>query len=302
MSVLKTGIKFGMYEALIASMRVVRMNQRNLGLCITRPYGLITKDDTTIVTTADIDSDQAGKDVLRKIPGIRVHGEESGVEGSSESGITVYLDGLDGSMPYALGALTSTVIVSATDETGKVVYCLVGQPATGRVWKGGVEDRTEMWYVDGTIEDYLSRPIFVRDTPLSGSTRVLIDSYPGFTRKGLNGKRVILSIKQLDELHTKIQSISGFLALGSNGLHHALVAGGGSVQPSAITTAIGGPWDVAPVLLVTQAGGSARAFHVTDNGEFEDRDPLAIATYDILVTGNKESVAQLSEMILSLRR
>jgi fructose-1,6-bisphosphatase/inositol monophosphatase family enzyme len=288
-----------MDEALIASMREVRLGQRNRGI-LHESVGV--KNDTTIITTADKDSDAAGKAVLIKIPGIRVHGEESGADGSNEIGITLYLDGLDGSMPFAIGAGTSTVIVAATDKTGRVIHCLVGEPSSARVWAGGIDEPTKMWYVDGIYggEEDLCRRVHVGDAPLSGKTRVLIDSYPGFTRGG----RTILTTAELDKLHAKIQSVSGLMMLGSNGMHHALVAsGGGKSQPAAITTAIGGPWDVAPVLLVLQAGGSARAFHVSDEtGKLEERDPLQIADYDIVVSGNKGAVETLSKMLLSLRR
>lgn len=304
MSEVNDDIKNGMLRGLVASMTMVNDFQRG---DVSDEWYFYQKDDQTLVTPADIASDRYGKQILHKIPGVLFHGEESGISGSHETGITVYLDGLDGSMPFAIGARTSTVIVSATDKVGKVVYCLVGDPSNGRIWRAGTDQPTEagvsltfpIWKKEEWVRNTETHwaKCEVKDTELSGKTRVLIDSYPGFTRGG----RVILSIEELNSLHSKIQAVSGLMMLGSNGMHHALVANGAKSQPAAITTAIGGPWDVAPVLLVISAGGEARAFHVTDDGKFEERDPLMIASYDIVVSGNRRAVDTLSEMILSLR-
>lgn len=274
-------IKTHMLMALYASTRVVRTYQR------TNCVGVETKSDSTIVTSADRASDEAGKIQLRKIPGVTIHGEESGVEG--EGDILIYLDPLDGSMPYAAGAMTSTVIVAAVEKkSGKVLCCLVGDPSSERVWSaetGGVCEAS-----------FAAVPVRVCDGVLDRKSRVFIDSYPGFTKNG----RMILSTSQLNALHARIQEKSGMLMLGSNGLHHALVANGGKGAVGAITTAIGGPWDVCPVLLVLAAGGFARAFEQTEKGLVE-KNPLCVAAYDIVITGNsKETVDTLSGYVLSV--
>ena len=81
-------------------------------------------------------------------------------------------------------------------------------------------------------------------------------------------------------------------------MHHALVANGGERVAGAITTAIGGPWDVAPVKLVLDAGGAAAAFSRPRYGEWIECDPLAIDTYDFLVTGNSlATVETLTEIL-----
>ncbi len=270
-----------MLVALYASMRVVRTYQR------TNCIGVETKLDSTIVTSADRASDEAGKNKLRKIQNVAIHGEESGVEG--EGDIVIYLDPLDGSMPYTMGAMTSTVITAAVErKSGKVLYCLVGDPSSERVWSAEIGGVCE--------SSFMSRPVHVCDGVLDRKSRVFIDSYPGFTKNG----RTILSTAQLNALHTCIQEKSGMLMLGSNGLHHALVANGGKGAVGAITTAIGGPWDVCPVLLVLAAGGFARAFAQTTEGLVE-KNPLCVASYDIVITGNTEgTVNTLAEYLLSV--
>src|SRR5262245_50932581 len=104
-------IRFGMREALVSSMAVVfqhQMPEQAIAM------GSVTrKSDGTILTTADKASEKVGKAILLRISGVSVHGEETGLSGKSTSGIKLYGDFLDGSMPYALAALTSTVIVAA---------------------------------------------------------------------------------------------------------------------------------------------------------------------------------------------
>ena len=284
------GVREGMLHALFVCMTVVRRHQIDR---MFTPVAVMGKSDSTIVTTADKESDRAGKDLLGSIPGIIVHGEESGATGRGE--IIVYLDGLDGSMPFAIGVGTSTVIVAAVKKaTGEVIYCMVGEPQTGRVWRAGRDGCCESAVLDGATA-FMSprgqgwREVHVCDDVLaSHKSRVLVDSYPGFTKD----KRTILSIPQLDRLHDLIQGQAGLLMLGSNGMHHALIANGGKGAVGAITTAIGGPWDVCPVLLVMAAGGFARAFSVildaTGRRTLEERNPHIVASYDIVISGNTQ--------------
>lgn len=285
-------------EALYESMKTVRRYQHGIS------DDVETKPDFTIVTPADKASEAAGKEVLRKISSlysnIIIHGEETGAEGEGDT--RIYLDALDGSMPYTIGTGTSTVIIAVVDEkTGEVFYCLVGEPQSGKVWRVAQNEECKVSYFDFSFsivsQDFTWwSPVHTYQGVLDGKSRVFIDSYPGFTKNG----RTILSTEQLNALHARIQEKSGMLMLGSNGLHHALVANGGKGAVGAITTAIGGPWDVCPVLLVLAAGGFARAFAQTEVGLVE-KDPLCVALYDIVITGNsKETVDTLSEYVLSV--
>lgn len=283
-------IKLGMLQALMTSMPVVRRYQNMI-------IGAVEKKaDGSIVTSVDKASEAAGKEVLRKIPRITIHGEETGVEGAGD--ITVYLDPLDGTVPFAIGSTTSTVIVAAVENTtGAVICCFVGVPISGMMVGAEIGKACQIPIVDyneGVIREWLAVKTF--KGALDRKSRVFVDSCPGFTKSG----RTIMSTDELNQLHATIQEKSGILALGSNGLHHALVAKGGHGAVGAITTAIGGPWDVCPVLLVLAAGGAARAFSRMNDGTLKSRDPLIVGSYDILITANSEdTVRELMTYVLN---
>lgn len=74
--------------------------------------------------------------------------------------------------------------------------------------------------------------------------------------------------------------------LGSNGRHLALVAGGKGGVVGSVTTAVGGPWDVAGALLVMEAGGAAVGLSKTGFGHYEECDPLRVGEYDVLIAAN----------------
>jgi fructose-1,6-bisphosphatase/inositol monophosphatase family enzyme len=138
----------------------------------------------------------------------------------------------------------------------------------------------------------------VWDGSLNPKSTVYLDLYPGFTRDGCK----TLSTQEQSKLFSMIHgSVSAVSMLGSNGLHHALVANGGKGVAGAITTALGGPWDVAPVALVLASGGAARAFSRGEDGIWVDRDPRDVYSYDFLVTGNSTAtVEKLSQILTSL--
>ena len=282
-----------MLRALMASMKVVRQYQRG-----EKTFdGFETKSDSTIVTACDYASDEAGKAELRKIHEVILHGEESGEEGEGDT--IIYLDPLDGTTSFAFGGGTSTVIVAAVEKkSGEVFHCLVGEPQSGRVWRASKDTECEFALFNTS---YLKIPkswhsVHAYRGILDGKSRVILDSCPGFTRQG----RTILSTEQLNALHSHIQEKAGIFMLGSNGLHHALIANGGKGAVGAITTAIGGAWDVCPVLLVLSAGGVARAFSRTENG-FEEKNPLCVASYDLVISGNtREAVDILAGFVLSV--
>lgn len=59
------------------------------------------------------------------------------------------------------------------------------------------------------------------------------------------GRKQILNTKNQQALFASLIPVCKIQMPGSNGLNHALVANGGAYAAGAITTAIGGPWDVA---------------------------------------------------------
>ena len=165
-----------MVAAVLASMKVVKKHQ-----CHRFTDVLGTKVDGTLAATpADKESDWAGKAVLRKIPNVIGHGEETGAEGSGT--VRVYLDGLDGSMPYAVGASTSTIIAAAySEKKNEVFFCLVGEPQSGRIWQASLGTPTcvAVFPVDGSDPTEMA-PVKVTNGGPDFKSRVLIDSYPSF--------------------------------------------------------------------------------------------------------------------------
>jgi hypothetical protein len=123
---------------------------------------------------------------------------------------------------------------------------------------------------------------------------VLLDVSHGFNR----GVRQILTDGQLYRLLQVLNSRVKLLLPGSNGLNHSLVANGGENLMGAITTAIGGPYDIGGVLLVLNAGGKAKAFRIDENRQLIEVDPLDVLAADLLISGNtQETVDILSQQL-----
>lgn len=273
-----------MQKAVQASMAVVQGAQRSHA---NAQLGIEQKSDGTIVTNVDKASERAA---LACLEGIVVQAEEGGLirgmMGIKDSRYSVRLDPLDGTAPFTNGASTSTVIAALYDQEEQVVAgVIVGEPATGRIWETfpDTPTKTRVWQGE-----------------MGPKTVVYTDFYPNFTRKGCRA----LDNTEQGNLFSRLFGSAMVHMMGSNGLHHALVANGGQNVAGAITTAIGGPWDVAPVKLVLDAGGDARAFSRPEerNGPaWIERDPLAIDSYDFLITGNsKATVDKLSNMLTTL--
>ena len=254
------------------------------------------KTDGTIVTVTDKKSEATALMCLR---GLSVHAEERGKVDIDEQYV-ILVDPLDGTRPFVNGAPTSTVIVALYDKIKhQVVECMVGEPAFCRTWITSKKQSLifRIRYVDDLETAPIFTPIHVWQGELSLKTTVFLDFYPGFSRKDCQ----VFTNEEQAKLFTSIfGTISAISMMGSNGLHHALVAAGGEGVAGAITTALGGPWDVAPVLLVLKAGGAARAFTRQDGTWFE-KDPLDVMSYHFLVTGNSQkTVDRLSEILTSL--
>lgn len=280
--------------ALARSMQVVGKFQQ--GRCL-EPLGS-KLDGSHSALPVDKASEAAGKEILRKIPGISIHGEETGLEGDDANDILVALDGCDGSASIAAGAGNSTVIVAAYSKRHKeVFFCAVGEPQSGRIWTAhkGMPTGVMVYSLGGTFSTFENAvQVRVSAEPISFKARVFPDSVPNFKRDG----RVIMSTSDLNRLHANIQAHTGMLMLGSNAEHQALVAHGSRAAVGSITTAIGGWWDVCGVLLVLQAGGCAAAFRVGHDGELIECNPLDVMSYDILVTANSQAtLAVLTEAV-----
>ncbi len=218
------------------------------------------------------------------------------------------VDALDGSLPFASGASTSTVIIAGTCiATGEVEFCAVGEPSKGRLWYAEKGMGTILYPMLYTLDSYVPVKVWngvwngVSNEVIKRRNIVYLDLYAGFSRPDVR----LLDDAECGQLFKRVfGSTIVVQMLGSNGMHHALVANGGEGATAAITTAMGGPWDVAPVLLVLEAGGFAQAFEVDQKtGVLIERNPLETGTYHFLVTGYSEYVvSKLSGSLTSLRR
>lgn len=300
-------IVHAMISALEASMNSVKFSYQDVS---NATHFKVVKPDSTLLALADIASERAG---LNWLSDIAVHAEESGklplAKGSILAGggkYTVLFDPLDGTRPFVCGAPTSTVIIGLYDNTIKqVVGCFVGIPANQYFWQAmegskNLKAGTSFCFAHflPLVDGYHQFPRHVWKGSLNPKSTVYLDLYPGFTRVGCKTLSVEEQSKLFNGIHGKVSAVS---MMGSNGLHHALVANGGEGVAGAITTALGGPWDVAPVALVLASGGAARAFSRGDDGVWVDRDPRDVYSYDFLVTGNSlYTVETLSQILLGL--
>jgi len=274
-----------MEEAVRRSMRIVR-NYQIFGRSGSAD---VKTSDSTLLTVVDSESGAAMRDFLQEWhPDIAQGIEDVGVSELDGSEYRILGDPLDGTRAFVNGLATSTVILGLYNTRQKqVVACVIGEPATGRLWSsGGGGCRLTV------ASEAIDVQKVVWEGALGNQTTVLLDVNHGFTRDGrqmLRDDGVARLFKRLTEYPAKI------LMPGSNGLHQALVANGGERLVGAITTAIGGPWDVCGARLVLDAGGAARAFRISDERALTERDPLDVLSYDLLVVGNSnETVDVLS--------
>ncbi|MEK7509197.1 MAG: inositol monophosphatase family protein [Patescibacteria group bacterium] len=271
--------------AVIAGMKVVRANQG-------RPTTTAVKQtDGTQVTPTDKQSQAAMLEVLQGIPGTYIHAEESDRH-TVDAPVKILVDPMDGTRAFAIGLATSTVIAATYDHNvHKVTRCVIGEPATGRIWSASDITLTQLlWHNFATGEN--SAPIQVgnewdgkRTSEVNEQLTILVDVSHGFKRAG----RQILTDAQTAKLFASLNGEVKILLPGSNGLHQALVANGARSIAGSLTLAIGGPWDVCGSLLVEQAGGFCRAFK-KELFSFTECDPLDVLAYDVLVTGNSPQI------------
>lgn len=273
-------------NSVVAGMEVVRSAQ-----LAPAQSGAKIKRDRSIVTSTDRQAEAAICDCLRDIHGTRFLAEEGTSAGSGA--LLLLVDPLDGTRHFAVRAPTSTVIVAGVNAAGRVVHVTIGEPATGRLWQASQRQRTRRFMASNTKRSASCR---VWNGPLTRQAVVFVDHSQGFKRE--NGTRRILTDMQVGRLLTAIPQTATLLMLGSNGLHTALVANGSEFAAGSITTAIGGAWDIAGVLLVLQAGGAAQGFRVTEEGRLAKVDPFQIMECDIMITGNSPKTVETLSSIM----
>lgn len=285
----------GGVDAVIAGMEVVRcfhLRDKLIG------EASIKKADDTFLTVADRECGEMLRSYVRHyFPGVRSDIEDVG-KSADESKVTLYVDPVDGTLPFTVGLPTSTVILGAYDtEAKKVLACCIGEPASGRLWWSNPDGQCYGATWDFTLKHLRNeRQFTVWPGDLSANTAVLLDHPQGFKRSG----RQILSNEQAGQLMVSLAQYR-LLMTGSNGLHQAVLAQGNDKMAGAITSAIGGPQDVCGVRLVLNAGGVAKAFCVTDDRKLVEVSSEAIEHYDILVLGNTPAtVERLSKHVLDL--
>ncbi len=277
-----------MQKAVRAGMKIVRRCQVE-----GREGAAEVKDtDATLLTTVDRESGQAMRNLLHELhPNVPTSIEDVGGENISDSFLFLG-DPIDGTRAFVNGLTTSTVIQGLYSfETRQVIACVVGEPISGRIWQSFNHVCTLTFE---SVPDTL-RTTSVCKEKFGEQATVIIDVNHGFKRKGrqiLCDDSVTSLFKLLTDFPAKI------LMPGSNGLQQALVANGGERLVGAITTAIGGPWDVCGVHLVLSAGGHAIAYRKDDQRGLVEEDPLDVLNYDLLVVGNnKETTRVLAELL-----
>jgi fructose-1,6-bisphosphatase/inositol monophosphatase family enzyme len=244
--------------------------------------------DGTLVTEADHASERAALAILRReFPDVPILREEGGLSDGNEDWI-IWIDPLDGTSAFTLRMPTSTVIIAAYHLAEKrLLATVVGEPAYERIWCAGENGPCQFVPLLGN-----SSPCHVWQGDLSLKSTVFVDISHSFRRKTAGGvTKELLSVQGVQHLFTALIPQTKVLLPGSNGLNHALVANGGQNAAGAITTAMGGPWDVAGVLLVVRAGGACRAFNLEPSRSLTEVDPLDPLAYDFLVCGNNQTTA-----------
>lgn len=260
----------------------------------------IKEFDKTLVTLLDKKSEAAADPVLRKrFPGVSILREEGGLSAGDADWI-IWIDALDGTSARVLDLPTSTVIIAAYSFAQKRLKGVtIGEPAYMRIWQATEDQPCTLGnFENGPVAKH--RPCRTWEGELSLQASVFIDVSHHFLRKTASSEqKQILQSHNLQALFTSLIPLAKIQIPGSNGLTHALVANGGAYAAGAITTAMGGPWDAAGVLLVTQAGGACRAFNIEEDRKLREADPLDPLDYDLLVSGNNQRTTDVLAGLLA---
>jgi fructose-1,6-bisphosphatase/inositol monophosphatase family enzyme len=286
-----------LFSAMVECMLVVSSYQ--LGERKLKKRAKVKAHDKTLLTQADLDSGKAALTILLELPeDYDITPEDSKGRTTPGARYIVWLDNIDGTRSFTNGLKTSTVILAIYDrKLKKVIFCMIGEPVSGEIrhateptasGKAPAVYLTRIDFASGNITR--AKKIKVNRDTLNNQATVFVDylNLQPFMRKMPNGgKQQILSADAYKRLVCNLIDLGIYLAMpGSNGLHQAMVANGWEKCVAGMTLAMGGEWDVAGVLLVLMAGGSARGFRVKDNTIVKEGDPLDPFSYDVLFYGN----------------
>jgi fructose-1,6-bisphosphatase/inositol monophosphatase family enzyme len=248
--------------------------------------------DESILTDADIASEAAAKAIWHRRTAYPILGEETGVSrGSGDEGVLGMCDPIDGTRPFLNGAHTSTVMSGAYDlSTSRFIASSIGHPTSGTLVEAsnGTTKVSQLSLSEdrGSYELTDRNQAETWDGPLRQST-VLVDNFAPFTRGTAEDPRIITDPARLSRFYAGLLEVEAKpQGYGSNGYHQMLLAKGGKKLGGAIMLAQGGPWDALGVPAVENAGGTARAYAVQENGRVEERDPHDAFNWDILVLGS----------------
>ncbi len=270
-----------MVRAIQAGMAVIKRGQRgDVGAVVTKQGD----GQNTVVTKWDKLSEAAMLEVLKEAP-YNLQSEEIGFvpNAKGRESFVFLVDPLDGSKPFAIGAPTSTLSVALYDLGRQtVVSCVVGEPATGRIMLAEEGFGTRVFYSDMTPSNLANTvKTSVWTGPLGAGSVVLVDCYHGFQLKD----HPVTPNENWGRLMTELNNIGITYAMGTNCGHLAYVALGRNSVVASITTCRGGPHDITPGLLVSEAGGVVRSFSNRD-GTLREVPPLAVMDANFMVAAN----------------
>lgn len=280
------------------SMVVVRQGMMTKELL--RTGGATIKNDGTLVTSYDTDSEQLASSILSDMaPTVRFRGEEGTRRGDDAYAHELGLDPLDGTRNFAVGATDATVLATVYDANHSIYGAVIGQPSTGRLYSAFSGKPTEGRLITPNGELGLTSIYAPEVTTWQGGIdekgQVFIDNNQPFPRRGQN----TMTAEQHMDLHGQLQRIgAGVLELGGNGAHQLSVASGGEKAAVAITTARG-VWEdtTAGLHLTSYAGGAVGTYNTVD-GRIVPTDEL---DYDIAIAANNaRNLARVEEIVTNL--
>lgn len=267
----------------------------------------LVKGDKTLVTDTDKRSEEISRPIiLAGFPELGLRQEETkGVLGNSNSPIKLYHDPLDGTGGFLMGGATPTIILAAYDSIAReVLACATMEPSTGRFWfssKGNGAYLKKFDYHSRNFDSQEGKQIRVNNRNGLNGSHVLVDVDHSFERTTLKGeKRKILTPNGRRSISSAVEAEGGKVAsFYTNGGHYAYVAMGRPTLIGNITTAIGGPFDVAGLRHVLEAGGVAVCYEISDRRLYFLDNPQDIERADIVIASNNQRNLNSLEEILS---
>jgi hypothetical protein len=269
------GFARGLDRTLAIGMRTVRDDQM-------RPVGEVeVKDDLSLRLRTDKDVEEQLREWARQL-GLPFYGEEFGAQKGTNTRYLFVADPVDGSRPLAnRDAGGSTIILYLYDTVERrIVATIIARPGTGEVWvaTNDVTERFLYSYETGRFS-FLHECHVWQFNPKVSRPTVYVDNLNPFPRRGLD----MLRAAGLNVLDAELRNLGVTkFAVGSNGLHHCLVATGGPVVGS-ITTSIGGVQDLGGIKVVENARGCVAAFRLSDDRKLVEVDAHA----DIFMNGGE---------------